>query len=355
MDKYNIDSHKLHLHPVRVAEWLRGETIYPLYVEFSPAGMCNHRCVFCTMDFMGYQSRRLDPDVYAERIREMGAKGVRAVMFGGEGEPLLNKDVTGMGEATKAAGIDLSITTNGVLLDGERVERLLPVTSWIKVSCNAGTPKSYARVHQTDVKDFSRVMTNLERAVKIRDQAGLPCTLGGQCILLPETRDDMVGLAQRMRDMGMDYLVIKPYTRHPQSLSNAYDEISYAESQSLVKELAAEERDGFKIVYREKAMDRWDDKSAAFEHCMALPFWAYVDAGGNVWGCSRHLSEEAFHYGNIGEQSFEDIWTGEKRQKGIEWCEEHLDVTGCHVTCRMEVINNYLWRLRHPQPHDNFI
>ena len=52
-NSYNIDGHKLNLHPERVSRWLQGESIYPIYMEFSPSGTCNHRCVFCSMDFMG--------------------------------------------------------------------------------------------------------------------------------------------------------------------------------------------------------------------------------------------------------------------------------------------------------------
>ena len=87
-DKYNIDGHKLHLHPERVSQWLNGETIAPLYIEISPSGTCNHRCIFCSMDFMGYKKRFLDSAVMYERLRECGKLGVRAVMFAGEGERL---------------------------------------------------------------------------------------------------------------------------------------------------------------------------------------------------------------------------------------------------------------------------
>ena len=54
-DTYGIDSHKLHYHPDRVARWMEGANTYPIYMEISPSGTCNHRCVFCALDFMEYQ------------------------------------------------------------------------------------------------------------------------------------------------------------------------------------------------------------------------------------------------------------------------------------------------------------
>lgn len=355
MSNYGIDSHKLHLHPGRVAKWLEGQSVYPIYMEISPSGACNHRCVFCTMDFMGYKPRLLDADMLQTRLKEFGTLGVKSIMFAGEGEPLLHKDIGAFAQTAHKSGIDVSFTTNAVLLRSELVSQLLPVTSWIKVSCNAGTAEKYAATHRTDSKDFMRVMENMGNAVAFREKEKLNCTLGFQCILLPENAEDMPALARRVRDMGADYLVIKPYTRNPLSNENRYGDIQYTNMDALAEALQAEERNGFKVIFRKAAMQRWNEKKDTFDRCLALPFWAYLDSAANVWGCLRHLQEDRFHYGNLNESSFHDIWQGEKRRENLQWCEQNLDVHECHVTCRMEMINNYLWRLRNPEPHDNFI
>jgi MoaA/NifB/PqqE/SkfB family radical SAM enzyme len=355
MNTYDIDAHKLHYHPQRIAQWLSGESIYPIYMELSPSGACNHRCIFCTMDFMGYKPQFLNTKITCERLQECGKLGVKSLMFAGEGEPLLHKDIGLMAETAKKSGIDVSFTTNAVLLKPELAKRLLPITSWIKVSCNAGTPDSYAATHQCPAEDFEKVLRNMEEAVLIREQENSHCTLGFQCILLPENAAHMPALARRVRELGADYLVIKPYTRHPQSLVGKFDDIHYGEHEELAKRLQAEERADFKVIFRHEAMSRWDMKTTKFERCLALPFWAYVTADARVYGCSRHLNQDDFYYGNLEEQTFEDLWKSRKRIEKLAHCEDHLDISNCHVTCRMELINTYLWRLKHPESHDNFI
>src|ERR1035437_6949238 len=110
-DKFNIDGHKLHLHPERVAQWLVDPVnTYPIYVEISPVGHCNHRCSFCAVDYVGYKPESLDADVLADRLYEMGRLGVKSIMFAGEGEPLLHKDIGSLIEYTRHVGIDVALT-----------------------------------------------------------------------------------------------------------------------------------------------------------------------------------------------------------------------------------------------------
>jgi len=87
----------------------------------------------------------------------------------------------------------------------------------------------------------------------------------------------------------------------------------------------------------------------------SAPSCPNIDAGGNVWGCSAYLGDERFLYGNIYENSFQEIWEGEKRAESLEWAEKELDTDQCRVNCRMDEINRYLWEMRHPPAHVNFI
>ena len=138
-DRYAIDSHKLIYHPRRVArfldagnDWEKMKSIYPLYVEISPIGACNHRCTFCAVDYIGYNPVRLSLKVIERALMEMGRQGVKSVMFAGEGEPMLHTDIDRMVIAASAAGIDTAMTTNASILSDEFVENALPLMSWIK-------------------------------------------------------------------------------------------------------------------------------------------------------------------------------------------------------------------------------
>ena len=108
MNDWQIDSHKLHLHPDRVAQWLAADTwekaksVYPIYFEVTPSAACNHRCKFCSVDTIGYKGtpsfiplvqaphdgNLIDADLIIERMAESKRLGVKWGMFGRNGETL---------------------------------------------------------------------------------------------------------------------------------------------------------------------------------------------------------------------------------------------------------------------------
>jgi radical SAM protein with 4Fe4S-binding SPASM domain len=354
-DPYRIDSHKMMYHLPRVAAWLEGETVYPIYMEVSPSGACNHRCLFCAVDYLEYKAQFLPAALLKERITELAGLGLRSIMFAGEGEPLLHKEIGGIITHTKAAGVDVALTTNGVLFREALARETLGSIEWIKVSCNAGTPETYAAVHRTRAEDFERVMENLAAAVRLRREHGWRCTLGLQLLLLPENAGEVATLAARAREVGVDYLVVKPYSHFEPSKTTRYKEIRYDEYLSLAEQVQKEATGSFRVIFRAETMRLWDAKERGYEKCLALPFYSYIDAAGRVWGCKEYIGDERFCYGNILEQTFREIWEGERRAASMRMVAEQLDVRQCRVNCRMDKVNRYLWDLAHPPAHHNFI
>ena len=355
MDKYRIDSHKLIYHVDRVNDWLKGKDTYPIYMEISPSGSCNHRCVYCALDFMEYKPVFLDAAILKKRLNEMGSLGVKSIMYAGEGEPFLHKQMPDIINDTKKACIDVAVATNAVLFDKNKADKVLSALSWIKVSINAGTKSTYAKIHCAKPEDFDKVVKNMSYAATLRRKNGYKCSLGMQIVLLPENAKEVFTLAKLAKEIGMDYLVVKPYSQHPLSKTKKYENIKYKSYINLTQRLEKLNSDKFDVVFRTRTMQKLDQARRNYRHCLALPFWAYVDSSGNVWACSMYLSKEKFCLGNINKDTFKGIWMKDKRRKLVRWAQEEMDIDKCRVNCRMDEINMYLWELKNPSGHVNFI
>ena len=340
MDKLRIDGHKIEFHPERVAQWLaagddweKAKKVYPIYIEVSPMGACNHRCTFCAVDYIGYKTVQLDHAIMLERFYEMGELGVKSIMFAGEGEPLLHKQINEMVTSARGARLDVAFTTNGVLLDKLNLEGV----SWVKVSLNAGTAKTYAAVHQTKEKDWDRVWANLRDAVKRKGN----CTIGVQMVCLPENAGEEIVLQALCDDAGVDYLVLKPYSQHKSSITKQYEGYKPITLHG-----------GMNVVVREEAIKT---EGHAYEKCNATPnFWAYVMASGDVYSCSAYLLDPRFRLGNISDQGFRSIWESDRRRENWQFVKDKLDIKECRVNCRMDKANRYLDGFK-TQQHVNFV
>ena len=363
VDQNRIDSHKLAFHPTSVAKWLDADNkweevrdIYPIYVEIAPIGACNHRCTFCSVDYIGYVNVAQDKKVLLSRLKEMAIKGVKSVMFAGEGEPALWGPLPDVLEEAKTFGIDMSMTTNMVPFTPSNTEKFVANCSWIKASINAGNKKGYEEIHQTKGSDFNLALSNLERSAQIKSQKNYECTLGAQMLLLPENKDQVEELALRLKDTGINYFVVKPYTQSLYGLSRKYQGLQYDDMMHLDARLQEISTDSFEIVFRANTMLKLNEEKQPYDKCCATPvFWAYIMADGAVYSCGAYLGNEKFLLGNINESSFADIWEGEGRKRNFLYVANELSISECRKNCRMDEVNRYLWELKNPSSHVNFI
>ncbi|GAB6039347.1 radical SAM protein [Endothiovibrio diazotrophicus] len=365
-DKFRIDGHKMMYHPREVArfldagdDWERAREIAPIYVELSPVGACNHRCTFCAYDYIGYEPVTMDDEALVTLMREMGEQGVKSVHLAGEGEPLLHKKIVEAINAGAEAGLDFGITTNGTVVNSRFVDEALDKVTWMKVSINAGSAETYQAIHRSKEGDFDKVIGNLRHAVEVRRSRGFATTIGAQAILLPENADELERLAQLCRDeIGLDYLVIKPYSQHLASNTHRYENIDYDDYLHLEEVLAPYSTDDFQVVFRANTMRKYGQAIAQrYTTCYSTPlFWAHIMTNGELFSCPAYLKDERFALGNVFEAGFKSVWQGERRRRNFEYVRRDLDISECRRNCRMDEVNRYLFDLKEGRvPHVNFI
>lgn len=360
MDKFKIDSQKVSYFPERLGRWFTAgnnweklKKVYPIYMEVSPSSGCNHRCIFCALDYLEYKGGFLNYQSYTSFIKIAAEKGVKSIMFGGEGEPLLHPQIINMVINTKKAGIDVAFTTNGSLMTAPFLDKTIKYVNWIKVSLDAGSANTHMAVHRAAKSDYESIINNLSYAVKLRNQKKCRCSIGVQLLLLPQNFTEVLSLAKMVKKMGADYFVVKPYS--PGLYSKNKFAIDYKKYLYLEKKINGLSNHKFNAVFRSRAFVRAAGEGESYRHCLAVPFfWAYLMTNGDVYSCSAFLGNKKFILGNINDKKFDEIWESEKRKKNWKYI-KGLSINHCRENCRMDKVNVYLDDLTNPPENYTFI
>jgi cyclic pyranopterin phosphate synthase len=358
MKSYNFDGHKLYWHLDRLSAWQAGDLIAPIYVEVSPVSFCNHRCLFCGLDFAQVEKLRLDTAATCNALADMARLGVKSVMFAGEGEPLLHTGLADMVRSARMNGLDVSITTNGSMGNRDLWQRLVPHLSWVRFSVDAGNPETYAAVHGVKTSAFDATLESIRQALAVRNIEAGNCTIGVQFLLIDENLPDLEQAIQTFGSLGVDYLSFKPYSEHPQMLKKKGFKYS-AQLIATIEALVERYRQSYgntNIIFRKTATEAYATGSKAFDHCRALPFWGYISSNGDIYTCSVFINDRRFKIGNIRQDRMDDILFGEQRRISVTHGSKDLEISHeCRVNCRMARINEFLDMLSKRPEHLNFI
>jgi radical SAM protein with 4Fe4S-binding SPASM domain len=346
----DIDNHKLMYHPRRVAEWIEKGDCAPISVEVGLINLCNHKCIFCGLDW-ARGKEILPTSLILDNLQDMARLGVKSVCFSGAGEPLLHPDFPLIVKKAREFGLDISMSTNAVLFSKEKAEQILPHLAWIRFSVDAATPETHSKIHGTSNADFEKLLNNIKDAVKIKKDNNYPVVLGAQFLLLEDNSSDALEFAKIFKDVGVDNVQIKPYSHNPDSLNDL--SIDYNKYLPLKDSLTQLSSPVFKVFFRINAMQNLSDQTS-YPECFGLPFSAVINEKGEVQPCVRYYAQKDFSYGNIYEKKFSDIWNSPLRKEIMEKIKKH-GVHNCRKSCRLDVINRYLDRIKNPLEHDNFI
>jgi len=353
MDKFNLDGHKMKYHPEEVAAFFRGDDVKPVYVEISPTAFCNHRCVFCHYNHLGHSGRFQDGRI-SSIVKEIADIGAKSLVFAGIGEPLLNKETVPAIKYAKELGLDVAMSTNGALLKEADMTDIAKSLTWIRFSFNASDASGYAKIHQTKESDFELVLSNMAKLVDAKKSVGSEVTIGVQYVVLPETESGIEELGERLKEIGVDYFVIKHFYEHDESdfskESKLISDERLAELQAFAGELSS---DSFAMIVRNR--DNLS-KERVYNKCYGLPFIVYIRENGEVYTCFSYQSDERTSLGNLNEKSLAEIWSSEGKRNALDYINNCIDKNSCQPACRHHQLNNYLWDLKNPSmSHINFI
>jgi len=348
MNKDVYSSHKFVYLLPELQKVKRGEIVSPVNMQIDLTNKCNYDCSFCYYHIHNHLKDFHSQDWLKEEeaikiIREAKDYGLKSVEITGGGEPLLVKYFREFSQEARDLELERALVTNGVFLD-KHIDEVKDY-SWVRVSMDAITPEAYTRVHRRDGRNLRRVKRGIEELCKVKDNDNV---IGISTIVCRENYQDIVNLTKYAKEIGADNLRIS--IAHTPQREHIFDGI-WDEVVEQIEEAKELQTDDFKVfAFSNRIKDIAGETRGGF--CYYHHFTTAVGANGALYPCCYFKYIPKYNFGNLKEQSFQEIWEGEKRKKFIETI-----ARDCPASCWMTEKNSfarYLTLNEDEVPHLNF-
>lgn len=292
---------------------------------------CNLNCVMCVCNAWTDAPGQMSWETFQAAMRGLAAfnngsglnhrgEGLQRITFGGYGEPLAHPRILDMLAQASALGVGVSLTTNGVLLDGAMARELLAArVDTIIVSLDTMHTQAYRQTSLAEGPD--RVLANLSGLSEIvREKHLLVPRIGLAFVVTRSNLDELAQLPKLASTVGATFVLVSNLLPHTPEMAG---EILYDRNDPLPALPPWPVRSSDWVLSGVARLPRV--KWGAARRCPFIEERSLVIGwDGSVipsyplmhsYPCyiyGRRKSVTRYVLGNVCEQPLADIWTSEK-------------------------------------------
>ena len=299
----------------------------PVNLTWEVSLACNLRCTHCLSASGEPADGELSTAEALDLVEQVHRAGVFQINFGG-GEPFLRPDFEEILAACHSRGIMTCISTNGTLLNEERVARLAESRLVaIQVSMDGATPETCDAIRGQGV--FNRAI----EALKLLAATRIPTSIN--TVLTRQNADQIPAMHDLANSLGVALRVsrFRPSGRGADNWEDLRPSPAQllAFSDWLAKSGDVRTGDSF------FSLTSQERQGLGLNLCGAAKLTCCVGPTGNMYPCA-FLQTDRFKAGTLREQSFQEIWDSSEiyesfRNLRIHSCEACNRFDQCHGGC----------------------
>ncbi len=304
---------------------------------------CNLKCIMCEEHSVhstlqaerkasGRRPRRMPIDLIRRVLEDSKGTGLREIIPSTMGEPLIYEHFEEILELCREHGVMLNLTTNGTFprLGAQAwAERIVPVTSDVKISWNGAT-----KAVQEEIMVGTRweaVLANLRTFIAVRDahaaEGGNRCRVTLQLTFLQRNVEELADIVRLAARLGVDRVKGHQLWAHfdaiqGQSMRRSPQAIAQWNGAVLAAREAAELNrlpDGRRVILENFFLLN-DDATQDLAPGGACPFLgqeAWVSAEGRFNPCCAPDAQRRSlgDFGDLNQSSIREVWRGEAYQR----------------------------------------
>ena len=291
------------------------EKLGPEKVMISPTDYCNLKCKICWRLAKEEKYDELTLEQIDALLKECKELGVKVIDFTGGGEPFLRKDIFEIMKLVKKYGFFGTLTTNGMLLDEEKLKRIIKIQlDDICFSLDGHTAEVNDYIRGSGV--YEKVIETIRSLNELKEKhsSEKPVLRIGTVITKRNYRDldKIVELVAELGITAINFSVLIEWDTNKELWMRDVDKKEITTALEKTKKACK----AFGIQSNISSIIEY----GLFEHekprfCFAPWEMAFINASGDVMACCTLASLYENLLGNIKETGFTKIWFGPKMEK----------------------------------------
>lgn len=299
----------------------------PVNLTWEVTQACNLRCSHCLSASGAPAANELSTAEAMDLVEQLSQANVFQINFGG-GEPFARPDFTDIVAKCHDHGIMTCISTNGILLDEERIAALAQSELIaIQVSIDGATPATCDAIRGRGTYDAAL------RAVRLLAATKIPTSIN--TVLTAMNAAEIPALHGLARSMGVSFRTsrFRPSGRG----SDNWERLRPNARQLLAFSEWLEGRPDVRTGDSFFSLTSQERQGLGLNLCGAAKLTCCVGPDGGVYPCA-FLQGRPFYAGSIREALFQDIWDESAifasfRNLRIHSCEDCKRFEQCHGGC----------------------
>ena len=297
---------------------------------------CNLHCIMCE-DHSPYSTtqsdrrkagrpkRRMDIELIRKVMEDSRGTGLREIIPSTMGEPLLYRHFDEILDLCAEYGVKLNLTTNGTFPKrGAKAwaQRIVPVTSDVKVSWNGATKGTHETVMLGS--SWETVLENVRTFIGVRDAhaagGGNRCRMTFQLTFMEINVSELPGIVKLAADLGVDrvkghhlwvhFSPMRPQSmrRSPEAITRWNDMVDSAYEIVERHRLPSGGRVLLENIFRLEEDSEGDIAPDGICPFLGQEAWVASDGRFNPCCAPDALRRTLGYFGNVNSTSLYDIW-----------------------------------------------
>jgi len=336
--------------------------VWPFLVEIHLTNACSHACPGCTFREIqrntALKSHQLCEDKIFALLDQLREGGTRAIFWSGGGDPLMYPAAMKVFDRAAKLGFRQILITNGSCLNPDYAPFLIKNFSCIRVSLDAQTHTTFARMHgigpNEAFSEFNTIQNNIRKLVDQFNRSTKEdrhpdineVGIGVSFLLHEANKDEIIGFCTLARDgLGVRFAEIKPIVHERNETNDAMvrklvsEEVA-ASLRYVRQHVERKSPSVFRVfTLEQKFLDMLSESYGKnWDHCWGHPLYPAIAADGGVYPCCLMIGKADLCYGDVNEQSFADIWNSNARKEAVKQIVAPL----CPINCKLSETNRAL-------------